>query len=206
MTLRKKLLITIACLSVILCTLVTGTIAWLTAETTTITNTFTPSNISISLTETTGGEYKMVPGTTIKKDPVVTVAANSEACWLFVKVEEKLGAWVGNSAEFSNYLTYSVITGSDGWTQLMDNNNNPVSGIYYREVGAFTTAQEFHVLVDDKITVSPSVTKGMMDMLYNQDGSVKEAVLPTLTFTAYACQREGFDSAAAAWTEITTNP
>lgn len=195
MTLRKKLLITIACLSVILCTLVTGTIAWLTDKTGSVTNTFTPSNISISLTENESN-FKMVPGTTIKKDPKVTVAANSEACWLFVKVEENLGAWAGNDAKFSDYLTYSVITGNEGWTALVGH-----EGVYYREVSTSTAQQDFPVLEDNQIAVSSSVTKGMMDVLYNQDGSVKETKLPTLTLTAYACQREGFADATTAWAE-----
>lgn len=197
MTMRKKLLITIACLSVILCTLVTGTIAWLIADTDPIENKFTPSNISISLTETKK-DFKMVPGTTFKKDPVVTVAPNSEACYLFVQINENLGAWDAPGKAFTDYLTYTVAA---GWESL-----NGYVGVYYRTVSTSGNQQDFHVLADDQVTVGPSVTKGMMDMLYNQDGSVKEAVLPTLTFTAYACQREGFDSAAAAWTEITTNP
>ena len=197
MTMRKKLLITIACLSVILCTLVTGTIAWLIADTDPIENKFTPSNISISLTETKK-DFKMVPGTTFKKDPVVTVAPNSEACYLFVQINENLGAWDALGKAFTDYLTYTVAA---GWESL-----NGYVGVYYRTVSTSGNQQDFHVLADDQVTVGTSVTKGMMDMLYNQDGSVKEAVLPTLTFTAYACQGEGFDSAAAAWTEITTNP
>ena len=198
MTLRKKLLITIACLSVILCTLVTGTIAWLTDETTSIKNEFAPSTINIELAESENLDLQMVPGATIKKDPVVTVTANSEACYLFVQINENLGAWDALGKAFTDYLTYTVAA---GWESL-----NGYVGVYYRTVSTSGNQQDFHVLADDQVTVGPSVTKGMMDMLYNQDGSVKEAVLPTLTFTAYACQGEGFDSAAAAWTEITTNP
>ena len=198
MTLRKKLLITIACLSVILCTLVTGTIAWLTDETTSIKNEFAPSTINIELAESENLDLQMVPGATIKKDPVVTVTANSEACYLFVQINENLGAWNVTGKDFKDYLTYTVAA---GWTPL-----DGYEGVYYRTVSTSGNQQDFHVLADDQVTVGPSVTKGMMDMLYNQDGSVNEEVLPTLTFTAYACQREGFDSAAAAWTEITTNP
>ena len=64
MTMRKKLLITIACLSVILCTLVTGTIAWLIDSTGPIVNEFTPSNVDVDLVETKGDttkKFKMVP-------------------------------------------------------------------------------------------------------------------------------------------------
>ena len=49
-----------------------GTLAWLTAKTDTVTNTFTVGDINIDLTETTT-DYKLVPGNTIAKDPTVTV-------------------------------------------------------------------------------------------------------------------------------------
>lgn len=64
-----------------------ATLAWLTDKTETITNTFTVGNVDISLEETTS-DYKMVPGNTIAKDPKITVEAGSEACWLFVKIDE----------------------------------------------------------------------------------------------------------------------
>ena len=34
--------------------------------------------------------YKLIPGHSYQKDPTVHLAANSEASWLFVKVEEQL--------------------------------------------------------------------------------------------------------------------
>ena len=73
-----------------------GTLAWLTAQTTEVNNTFTTSNIGVSLEETTE-EYKMIPGWTIGKDPKATVETGSEDCYLFVKVEETGGnVTVGN--------------------------------------------------------------------------------------------------------------
>ena len=67
-----------------------GTLAWLTDTTEPVTNTFTYGDINITLAETTE-VYKMVPGNSISKDPSVTVESGSEACWLFVKVENGLG-------------------------------------------------------------------------------------------------------------------
>ena len=197
MTKTKKLLIAAVCLVAILTTAVVGTIAWL-SDTATVTNTFSPSNIDITLTESENLNLKMVPGTTITKDPKVTVEAGSEACWLFVKIDENLGAWAGGQNTFSNYLTYSVITtGTNGWTPL-----DGVSGVYYLEGAASTADQTFNVLVDNKVNVLGTVTKDMMDALYNNDGTVKTAAVPTLTFTAYAIQQVGFGTATAAWTEV----
>ena len=65
-----------------------GTVAWLVAKSDPVVNTFTYGDININLEETTGSSYKIIPGVDIAKDPKVTVKANSEACWLFVKVEE----------------------------------------------------------------------------------------------------------------------
>ena len=66
-----------------------GTVAWLTAQTGPVVNTFTYGDIDITLGETTGNNYKIIPGVDIEKDPKVTVKKGSEACWLFVKVKKE---------------------------------------------------------------------------------------------------------------------
>lgn len=152
-----------------------GTLAWLSDSTDPVINTFTVGDIKIELTETPG-EYKIVPGVDIAKDPKVTVEANSEACWLFVKIEE--------SANWTDGLTYAVAT---GWEEL-----GGVPGVYYRQVDAETAkaGHEYPVLEGDKVTVSENLTKGELQKLTPN---------PTLTFTAYAVQQEGVANAAAAW-------
>lgn len=144
-----------------------GTLAWLTDKTDPVQNTFTTSDINITLTETTGSNYKMVPGNTIAKDPKVTVVAGSEKCYLFVKLEK--------SANFDSFLTYTM---ADGWTELTG-----VSGVYYRVVDASSTNQEFGVLKDNQVSVLGTVTKGMMNEIISGN-----ATSPTLTVTAYASQ------------------
>lgn len=179
MTMRKKLLITIACLSVILCTLVTGTIAWLIDDTQTIVNEFKPSNIDVDLTETKG-DFKMVPGAAIEKDPKVTVDTDIP-CYVFVKVEENLGAWstfATDGKNFKSFLDYSIIS---DWTAVPG-----TTDVYYFEAYGDTDKS---VLVDDKVTVSgDNVTKKMMETLYSNGTVISN--LPTLKFTAYACQME----------------
>ena len=191
MTKKKKLLILIACECVLLFTMVTGTIAWLTHETQSITNTFTPSDINITLEETDATDSdadslvdswskKMIPGATIKKDPVVTVAKNSESCYVFVKVDEDLGAWTADGVNFATYFEYSVITGTDGWTTLSGE-----TGVYYRLVSTSDGDQPFQVLNENRVTVKNTVTKADMEKLY-----AANAKMPTLKFTAYAIQSE----------------
>ena len=195
---RKAFLFALAAVLLIGCS-VGGTLAWLTAKTDAVTNTFTVGNIKIDLAETTT-DFKMVPGCTIAKDPKVTVLDGSEDCYLFVKLEK--------STNFDDFLTYEMAKDSSGnviWTQLTDSYGNEIPGVYYREVPAVTTDTTFSVLKDDKVTVLDNVTKEMMN------GLTTEENYPTLTFTAYACQlkknnKDAF-TAAEAWKQVTTiNP
>ena len=149
-----------------------------------MTNTFTVGNINIDLDESDDLDLKMVPGKTIAKDPKVTVVGGSEDCWLFVKVEE--------SDNLDDFITYTV---DSEWTALTG-----VDGVYYREVSALATDQEFSVLTDDEVTVIATVTKAQMEAL-----NVVGATQPTLTFTAYACQQDNVTSAAAAWEKINSS-
>lgn len=167
-----------------------GTVAWLVAKTEPVVNTFTYGNINITLTEAAGGadkQFKIIPGTVIEKDPKVIVKAGSEACWLFVKVEES-GTFVADK------VTYAI---DNGWTPLEGE-----KGVYYREVAAVTADTDFSVLEGNKITVKDTLTKG----------DIKDiaATNPTLKITAYAVQQENIADAATAWKAAnpttTTNP
>lgn len=152
-----------------------GTLAWLTAKSETVTNTFTASDINVELTETgaTNNEnsYKMIPGYTITKDPEAKVLAGSEECYLFVKLEK--------STNFSSFMTYEM---ADGWTELTG-----VDGVYYRVVtkdGRDNTSkinESYSVLKGDQVTVLGTVTKADMNGL-------TAANYPTLKVTAYASQ------------------
>ena len=177
---KKKTLISIIAVALVLCVSVGGVLAWLTDKTDPVVNTFTVGNIDLTLAETTTN-YKMVPGATIDKDPVVTVKADSEKCWVFVKFEK--------SANLDSFITYAE---ADGWTKL-----EGVDGVYYRVQDATAADVTSRVLANDKVAVKDTVTKGMMDEL-KADGAVQ----PKLTFTAYAIQYAGFDTAAAAWAEV----
>lgn len=172
-----------------------GTVAWLTAKTEAVVNTFTYGDINIDLFEhnyvassnTLGTtevkkveDYKIIPGVNLPKDPTVRVKGGSEACWLFVKVQES-GTFVANK------VTYSI---ADDWTQG-DGTNIPAN-VYYRQVDAVTADTSFEVIKDNKVYVKDTLTKEDIKSITTN---------PTLTFTAYAVQKDGFDTAAAAWAE-----
>ena len=189
MTKRNKLLVTILCLACVLCALVSGTIAWLISQPGSITNTFTSSDVTITLTETKGTltdgvrGFKMVPGEVIAKDPVVAVEAGSEACYVFVKIDENLGSWSTYAVagkNFKSFLNYTVDT-AEGWTAL-----EGYAGVYYIKVDAniANEGKSYNVLAGNVVTVSgENVTKAMMETLEASDAN-----LPTLTFTASAIQ------------------
>ena len=170
-----------------------GTLAWLISKTEPVVNTFTYGNINIKLAETTGTDYKIIPGVNISKDPKVTVTAGSEACWLFVKVKEE--NWpTFTDADKTKKVSYHI---ADGWAAL---DSQP--GVYYRQVDADDKAQEFPVLKDNTVTVRDTLTKDEVDQLKGKN--------PTLTFKAYAVQKDGIKDADAAWKQIadstTTKP
>lgn len=183
--LSGKLVVAMLAVTLLIGCAIGGTVAWLTAKTEAVVNTFTYGNINIELTETkpTNKQAKIIPGVDIEKDPKVTVKANSEACWLFVKVEET-GTFVANK------VTYSI---DDGWTKLTGVTG--VDNVYYREVGAVTGDTDFVVLKDNKVTVSNTLTKEDIKNITTN---------PTLTFTAYAVQKDGIADAATAWAKVPT--
>lgn len=162
----KKTVALLVAVSMIVGCVIGATLAWLTSKADPVVNTFTTSDIKVTLNETTGDTYKMIPGYTIAKDPKVTVTAGSEDCYLFVKVEK--------SNNFDNFMTYGI---AEEWTAL-----NGVDGVYYRTIDSVDKiGVGYSILKDDQVTVKETVTKTDMNAL-------NESTYPKLTFTAYASQ------------------
>ena len=187
---KKIRLITLILAAALLLTgVVGGTIAWLIDKTDPVVNTFTYGDINIDLEETPTpddddnpdtNEYEMIPGEEITKDPKVTVNTDSKASWLFVKLVK--------SANFDDFMEYQI---ADGWTQLKDAQGNAIDGVYFREVAEVVNEDVvYEVIKDNKVHVKESVTKEMLNAL---DPEGAEATYPTLTVTAYAVQRSGFE-------------
>lgn len=181
---KKKTLALVLALTLVVVGVVSGTLAWLTAKSDVVVNTFTTSDIKVELKETTGTEYKMIPGYTITKNPKATVLAGSEECYLFVKLDK--------STNFDTYLEYVI---ADGWTKL----DGVTDTVYYRKVVTADIGKAYSVLANDQVTVSGDITKEQMNAL-------TDATLPKLTITAYASQlykSAGVEfTAAEAWNNI----
>lgn len=203
----KKSFIMALALVLVLGIAIGGTVAWLTATSDTVTNTFTVGDINITLTETWNAKSdeskkdndiwmaKLIPGSTYTKDPKVTVKANSEDCYLFVKFEETNNP--------SDYLTYtSTLTAENDWTQGQGTGKGKdgiPTNVWYRTVASSTTDTDFNLLKDNKVTVKDTIVKGTAG-----EGQVAMPTAnnaPKLTYTAYAVQKDNL-TAAQAWEKV----
>lgn len=170
-----------------------GTLAWLQAESKPVVNTFTAGKIEIDLNETDvdkddntkANAYKVVPGNKYVKDPVVTVKAGSEECYVFVEIVEE-----NNTFDNGKYIEYAINTAD--WTLVTGETNV----YYYREkVNALDkeVVMTSTVLATDadgnNITINPNIEKTDMTA----------ATAAKLTFNAYAVQSANLADANAAW-------
>ena len=187
---KKALAVMLSLVLVIGC-VTGGTLAWLTAGSETVTNTFTESGINITLIETKpeNKTAPMVPGWKIDKNPTVTVDEDSEDCWLFVKITES------TNPDLDAYISYAIAT---GWKTVQPEDANGVTVIgrkVYKGEGkdgfAILGAGTYTDPMGDKdnftitwgenqVCVKPSVTEQMMEAIRTNK--------PALSFQAYAVQ------------------
>lgn len=202
---RTKALLMLLCAVLLVAGSVLGTLAYLTS-TDTVTNTFTVGNVSIKLDEAkanTDGTlvanadrvkantYKLLPGHTYNKDPMVTVLKGSESSYI------KLNVVVTKSAEL-DAIGVDLLTTFKGY----DSANWIYKG-NTEDTTANTRTYEFWY----KETVAAPDADVALDALFDQvviPGTITNAQLATIegmtiTVTANAIQADGFADAAAAW-------
>lgn len=189
----KNILVMAACMALVAVVSVGGTLAWLQASTSTITNTFSPSNITLSLTETgaTDGNksYQLVPGVNLSKDPKVS-ASSDVPYYVFVKVTENNWPAFENT-DGTKKVSYTI---ANGWTELTGVTLADGEKVYYKTMAANEALTSESILSDDTVTVSDTLTEKELATLKNTTVS--------LAFTAYAIQQQngnGTFEPAAAW-------
>lgn len=203
-TRRAKARRALLALSLVLVTMlvtVGGTLAWLTASSDPVVNSFTASNIAVELEETKQSDgsdltddwtAQLVPGMTYTKNPTAAVASPTDVdALLFVKIEET-GNTFGN--EGLRCYDYTVDEGADKWQAVTGH-----PGVYYRKVLKAEIGTKYRIIVNDQVTVNTNLTKEDMP-----SGDVK------LTFTAYAHQLYKTNTveftAVEAWENLNPNP
>lgn len=120
-----KAMLLVLCAVLLVAASVMGTLAYL-KDSKAVTNTFTVGKVGITLDEAktdvygvtltgseaarvAGNEYKLIPGRTYKKDPKITVNADSESCWVFAKLENGLGEAATFNIDTANWT--EIVTG-----------------------------------------------------------------------------------------------
>ena len=190
---KKRSFIMILSLVLVLGLAVGGTVAYLTAQSETVTNTFTVGNIKIALNEhedgtatsevvTSRNDFKVVPGGTDAKDPFVTVKKTSEPCYVYVSVE--------NTLVIDNSVVCTPNINTDNWipvaTKTAENGATTVLYRYKDKVDAASADQILPVFTT--VTYSEGILADKIEQLNNK----------TITLKAYAHQSENLGENAIA--------
>lgn len=195
---RSKALLLILCAMLLLIASALGTVAYLTVQDT-VTNTFSVGKVDATLIEGSAGKRSMrarstgapvdendhilMPGHTYTKDYTIHVDAVSEDSYIFVKVENGIVSYeAASSAEEGGYRTIADQITDNGWTAL-----ESAADVYYREYTKSSTGSDFAVFDTFKIADNANDAESW--------GSCDAQV----AVTAYAVQKDGFDTASAAW-------
>lgn len=176
-----------------------GTLAYLTDITGVKTNAFVVGKVGeLELSESANdyaykdanGNYIIIPGVEIKKDPKVIFKDNNIDAYIFVEVEAS--EWTAATA--NNVTTYTMGTDEkmkwtvdSSWTNLEN-----VDGVFYRTVTANAAEANWPIISGNTISVSSNITESTISQYAS-----------SLTFTAYAIQKGGFeDNVAGAWAAV----
>ena len=207
---RSKALLLTLCAVLLVAATIFGTMAYLTS-TDTVTNTFTVGKVNIKLDEAKANldgslvadadrvkanEYKLLPGHTYNKDPMVTVLSGSESSYVkmtvtFSKANELDAIFAPDGADLTR-----IFNGYDASNWIAKGNTKDATAntrtyeFWYKEA---VGAPDGDVALDalfDSITVPGEIT--------NEQLATIEGM--TITVNAYAIQADGFADAAAAWT------
>ena len=208
---KSKALLLSLCAVLLVVASVMGTMAYLTS-TDEVKNTFTVGSVNIKLDEAKANpdgslvegaarvkanSYKLLPGHTYNKDPMVTVLNGSEASYIkmtvtFSNARELDAIFAPDGATLTN-----IFNGYDPATWIAKGNTKDATAntrtyeFWYKEaVGAPNGDFALDALFDS-ITVPGTITK---DQLASIEGM-------TITINAYAIQADGFQNAAEAWSK-----
>lgn len=174
---KKRVWILVAAVLLISACAIGGSLAWL-SDSKAVTNTFTTGDINITLQEPNYKDpAKIYPGAEIKKDPTVTVKADSEDCWVLVCVE--------NNLIIDNAIVGTPNILSD-WTPVSTQGSKTIYS-YQAQVPASAHDTALPKVFTTLTINGEQVTKENINLLEDK----------TITVTAYAHQAAGQTAAEA---------
>ena len=206
---RSKALLLTLCAVLLVAASVLGTMAYLTS-TDEVTNTFTVGQVKIKLDEAKANsdgslvanadrvkanEYKLLPGHTYNKDPMVTVLNGSEPSYVKMTVTFSMANELDAIFAPGGANLTSIFNGYDGDNWIDKGNtkdetaNTRTYEFWYKEAVGAPTADVALDALFDSITVPGTIT--------NEQLATIEGM--TITVNAYAIQADGFANAEAAW-------
>lgn len=206
----RKILVSLAALALVAAISIGGTLAYLTSKDEVV-NTFTVGNVAIKLDEAKANadgslvagaarvkanSYKLLPGHTYNKDPMVTVLNGSEPSYIKMTVTfSKASALDAIFAPDGANLT-SIFNGYDATNWIAKGNTKDATAdtrtyeFWYKETVGAPTADVALDALFDSITVPGTITNEQLATIAGM----------TITVNAYAIQADGFATADAAWT------
>jgi predicted ribosomally synthesized peptide with SipW-like signal peptide len=200
---KRKTIYTILAVVLVCCIAVAGTLAYLTAQTSEVKNTFTSTDTlgkidlkeheatvndkgvyTLGTAEVTSNSYKVLPGVNLPKDPFITITDKSDvASYLYVEVVDELGENSGLSYALTSDWTKLNVKGANGGDVYVYQN-----GLLITDTNAPATV---YILKDNVVTVGQDV---------NVD---KNGV--DITFYGYMAQASAGADADAAYTACFNN-
>ena len=190
-----------------------GTMAYL-QDTKTVTNTFTVGKVQIQLDEAKTNEdgslvegadrvqantYKLLPGHTYNKDPMVTVLRGSESSYVKMTVTFTKSAELDAIFAPTGANMMSIFNGYDSTNWIYKGNTEDTGAdtrtyeFWYKEAVAAPTANVALDALFDSITVPGTITNAQLATIEGM----------TITVNAYAIQADGFATADLAWAAYT---
>ena len=213
---RNKALLLTLCAVLLVAASVLGTMAYLTSSDEVV-NTFTVGNVQIKLDEakanpdgsldTTatervkGNSYKLLPGHTYSKDPMVTVVSGSESSYIkmtvtFSNARELDAIFAPSGANLTSIFNgYDSTNWIDKGNTKDDANNTRTYEFWYKETVAAPNGNVALDALFDSITVPSNINNDQLATINNM----------TITVNAYAIQADGFNNAEAAWAAYGNN-
>lgn len=206
----RKILVSLAALALVAAISIGGTIAYLTSKDEVV-NTFTVGNVAIKLDEAEANadgslvagaarvkanSYKLLPGHTYNKDPMVTVLSGSETSYIkmtvtFSKANELDAIFAPTGAELTSiFNSYDAVNWTYKGNTKNTTDNTRTYEFWYKEAVGAPTADVALDALFDSITVPGTITNEQLKTIEGM----------TITVNAYAIQADGFATADAAWT------